>query len=373
MRKIMLSLLAVLACSGRARASDIVSSTLRAPNPGALQMFHYVPESLTPGAALVVVLHGCSQDADSYVELSGWQTLADTHGFALLAPQQSESNNPGTCFNWFENADNARDQGEALSIHNMAAQLLADFDLDRERVFVTGLSAGGYMTTAMLASYPEVFAAGAVVAGGPYGCADSANTAFSCMSGSVTKAGADWAELVTSKTDHQGDYPRLSVWHGQADGIVSASNADELVKQWTALHGLAVSGADEDELTGHRRLRYGSPPVVELILIAGMGHAVAVDPQVCGAAGPYASDVGVCSSLEIARFWGLVGPDDGPGGGPGGGDDGDAGAGKSDGSGGCSLTTHSPGNLAVLMLVLGGFLFFVFVLGRRRSGPRSRS
>ncbi len=129
------------------------------PNPGALAAKFHVPNGLEEGAPLVVVLHGCTQTAAGYDYHSGWSRLADEAGFALLFPEQQRANNPNLCFNWFLPGDARRGSGEALSIRQMIETMVATHGLDRTRIFITGLSAGGAMASAMLASYPEVFAA----------------------------------------------------------------------------------------------------------------------------------------------------------------------------------------------------------------------
>ena len=99
------------------------------------------------------------------------QHLADRHGFALLLPEQQRTNNPNLCFNWFVPDDIRRDGGEA-AVHSSDDRGNGLTHRHRSRpCLVTGLSAGGAMTAVMLATYPEVFAGGAIIAGLPYGCA----------------------------------------------------------------------------------------------------------------------------------------------------------------------------------------------------------
>src|SRR5215217_7426775 len=116
-------------------------------NPGSLRMFAYVPDDLARTPAVVVILHGCLQTAAGYDYGAGWSTLADRYGFALLLPEQQTTNNPQRCFNWFQREDSTRDQGEALSIRQMVEYMSQTYGVDPRRVFVTGLSAGGAMTS----------------------------------------------------------------------------------------------------------------------------------------------------------------------------------------------------------------------------------
>ncbi|MFL5168536.1 MAG: alpha/beta hydrolase family esterase, partial [Microvirga sp.] len=114
-------------------------------NPGNLRMLEYVPATLAERPPLLVVLHGCTQTAAGYDHGAGWTELADRHGFALLFPEQKPENNPQRCFSWFEPADVRRDGGEAASIRQMVARMVAAHGVDRRCIFITGLSAGGAM------------------------------------------------------------------------------------------------------------------------------------------------------------------------------------------------------------------------------------
>jgi poly(hydroxyalkanoate) depolymerase family esterase len=303
--------------SGFARRSAAVDRLSDAPaarsNPGALRGRCYVPDGLETGAPLVVVLHGCTQDAAVYDAGSGWSALADRHGFALLYPEQVRANNPMLCFNWFQADDIARGRGEAASIAAMVHAMQAAHGLDPARTFVTGLSAGGAMTMVMLATYPELFAAGAVLAGVAYGCADSVSDAFECMAGRGRGSdGAVLARNVRRASPHAGPWPRLQVWQGSADTTVVPGNADGIVKQWAALHDLHSKADRYDEVAGFPRrtwLGADGTALVEHLSITGMAHGVPVAARgedAVGKAGAHMLEVGLSSTLQIADFFGIA-------------------------------------------------------------------
>jgi feruloyl esterase len=302
-----------LALASQASAGTLQQVTSFGTNPGNLLMFRYVPTSLPAGAPLVVVLHGCSQSASAYLTGSGWGTLADTYGFSLVLAEQQSSNNSSKCFNWFEPGDQARGQGEVRSIISMVDHMVLNVGSDPNRVFVTGLSAGGAMTAVLLATHPDVFKGGAIMAGIPHKCATSSSTAFSCMNPGVNKTPAQWGDLVRAASSHAGPWPVVSIWHGTSDTTVRPMNADELLEQWTNVHGVDTT-VDATATVGNgtrREYRDGSGNVrVETWLITGMGHATANDPGTavgqCGAAGSFFSDQNVCSSFQAGVRWGII-------------------------------------------------------------------
>lgn len=288
-------------------------------NPGQLRMFAYVPDRLKSSPALIVVLHGCLQDAAGYDFGAGWSTLADRYGFALLFPEQQAANNPQRCFNWFRRDHNERGHGEALSIRQMVEHMIVTHGVDRSRVFVTGLSAGGAMTSVMLATYPEVFAGGAIIAGIPYRCANGLQEALRCMFQSQIRSARAWGDLVRAASPHRGPWPRISVWHGIDDRTVTAINAAQIIRQWTDVHGLPETPSRTEIVDGHPRRVWENArgeAVIEDYLIEGMDHgapiAVSTGDQRHGAAGPYLLDVGISSSYHIAKFWGVTAEEPAP-------------------------------------------------------------
>ena len=282
-------------------------------NPGNLRAWLHVPDALAPSPALVVVLHGCTQTAAGYDHGAGWSSLADAEGFVVLYPEQQRANNPNGCFNWFVPADTARGSGEALSIKQMIDTAVSRCGIDPEQIFITGLSAGGAMASVMLAAYPETFAAGAIIAGLPYGIAATVPQAFERMRGEGGKRGADLSAHVRAASDHEGPWPVVSVWHGSADATVNPANADLIVQQWLPLHDVRGPGT-RDVVDGQARTswrdRHGRV-VVEQYTLARMGHGTPLatrGPDGCGAAGPFMLEAGISSTRHIARSWGLLGP-----------------------------------------------------------------
>jgi feruloyl esterase len=278
-------------------------------NPGNLTMYSYRPDGLPSGAPLVVALHGCTQTANDYFTNSGWRKYADLWRFALVLPEQKSANNSSTCFNWFEPGDIGRGGGEALSIKQMVDYAATSYGVDRARVFVTGFSAGGAMTSVMLATYPDVFAGGAIVAGIPYRCSTSLTTAFSCMNPGVDKTPSAWGDLVRGAYSYSGRRPSVQIWHGTSDTTVAAANATELRDQWTNVLGLSQAPTSTSSLPGGVSLEvYGSG--VRVYRVSGMTHAAPVDPgsatEQCGTAGTYYKDT-ICSPYHAARVWGLDG------------------------------------------------------------------
>lgn len=308
-----LAILFTLLPPGTAPAAALVEVTSFGTNPGNLKMFKYVPTGLSSNKPLVVLLHGCTQTAASYDDESGWVKYADAWQFALVFAQQQSSNNSSSCFNWFESGDYARGAGEALSIKQMTDKMKTDHGSDAARIFVSGLSSGGAMAAVMLATYPDVFAGGSIVAGVPYKCATGLSQGFSCMNPGVNKTPAQWGDLVRGAySAYSGPYPKVSIWHGTSDTTVHPVNATESMEQWTNVHGTDQIADVEDTVKGYPHKVYRNASgvgVVETYMITSMGHGTPVDPGTaadqCGTAGAFMLDVNICSTYFTARFFGL--------------------------------------------------------------------
>jgi poly(hydroxyalkanoate) depolymerase family esterase len=294
-------------------ASPLSETTGFGANPGDLRMFSFVPENPPKTPALVVVLHGCTQSASGYDIGTGWSALAERYGFALLMPEQKLSNNPNGCFNWFQPEDITRERGEAASIRQMIEQMVTSVGVDRKNIFITGLSAGGAMTSVMLATYPEVFKAGAIIAGLPYGIASNVQEALKGMFRSPPHPADALGDLVRKASTHKGPWPKLSVWHGSADRTVHPSNANEIVKQWLDVNHLPAAPMAETTVDGYpHRVWWNADgeTIVESYTITNMAHGTPLgaseDDERYGIEGAFLLEAGISSSYHIANFFGLT-------------------------------------------------------------------
>ena len=257
-------------------------------------MFEWIPQGLPTNAPVVVVLHGCFAGAPLYDDETGWTMLAERWKVALVFPEQTVANDPTNCFRWWNPEDNTRDSGEALSIKQMVDWTHANHGTDPSRVFVMGHSGGALFTSVMLATYPDVFNAGAIVAGGPYKCGNEGAIAIGidgskppvrggdCVDGSVDKTPQEWGDLARSGyPGYTGPKPRVSIWHGTADTMMSPKNLNELVEQWTNYHGLDQTPAVTDTVKGYPHKVYedgAGNALVESYQLTGQSHGWPYDP-----------------------------------------------------------------------------------------------
>lgn len=317
MRNRLILLFTILTFCAKAQ-NEIIRIKKFGDNPGNLRLNYYKPQNAKTPAPLVVVLHGCTQDADEVARQSGWNKLADQHGFIVLYPEQIFINNMERCFNWFSSRDQKRDKGEPGSVMSMIRYMKNNFSIDTNRIYVTGLSAGGVLTTIMLSVYPEVFDKGAVFAGGPYGAARNVFDAYFAMIGMKAKNQEEWKKCVTKQNPFfKGDYPELAIFHGKKDPVANFNNGRQLAKQWTALHGIdfkkpvlvrKYQGNRDLDLSIYSNSR--GEEVVYFFRVKRCGHRLLVDPGACpnqgGKRGLFSKDKNFHSTYWVADFFGLI-------------------------------------------------------------------
>lgn len=290
-------------------------------NPGGLKMYKYVPADVPPNAPVLFALHACSQTASDY-QKAGWNELADQWKFYVVYPEQQTSNNALGCFNWAgeygDPTNLMRGEGENESIKQMVDKMAADHSIDPNRIYLSGHSGGAAQVALMLATWPDVFAGGAMIAGIPYNCTTTFTEVSTCLNPGIDRTPMEWGDRARAGfPGFSGPYPKVSIWHGTGDSTVRPSNADELLEQWTNVHGIDTTADASGTVDGanHEEYQDGSgTTVVERYLIPGMGHGTPVVPaEGCGTTGAYFLDAGICSARRIGEFFGLDGGSVDPG------------------------------------------------------------
>jgi poly(hydroxyalkanoate) depolymerase family esterase len=261
----------------------------------------YVPGRQHAGRRpLVVMLHGGTQGPDDFAAGTRMNALAEEHGFLVAYPSQCKSANPSLCWNWFKPEDQMRGAGEPSIIAGITSEIVAEHDIDPQRVFVAGLSAGGAMAAVMGATYPEIFAAVGVHSGLPYRSATDVPSAFAAMRGDP---GLQCRPRKTRPTSDRDFRVRTIVFHGDADHIVHPSNAANIVDAQAKTDDSVErakprSSASRTHTRTVTRDKTGTV-VVEHWLIHGSGHAWSGG----SADGTYTDPHGPDASREMLRFF----------------------------------------------------------------------
>jgi len=267
---------------------------------------------------LVLALHGCTQNAKTIADESGWSKLADTYGFYVIYPQQRALNNISSCFNWFENSNILKDKGEVLSMVQMIDYATDSLSIDTSRIFVYGLSAGAIMSVALMADYPDLFNMGAVLAGGPFTPWLNAFNALPAMEKPEDMSSKEFASYVREQNpNYKGKYPRMLIMHGTKDNVVNEQNSYHLIKQWAPLlHTDTVptktvsSFASKPEIV--RKAYCDSTGTEQIIFyeVTNLGHNLMVDPgdspKQGGQTGAFSINAGFFSTYWIAVDFGLI-------------------------------------------------------------------
>lgn len=274
-------------------------------NPGELTASYYQPELVNGDT--VVLLHGCVQNGETLAINSGFLSLAKTHKFNLLVAQQSEKNNIKSCFNWFSKQDTNKNSGELLSLKNIISHYKSV--ADSKRLYVVGISAGGAMTAALLVNYPELFTAGAIIAGLPFPCADNLTKAISCMRQGPAETPQELANFATKKHPTNTKWPRLSVLTSKIDEVVNPKNSLYLAEQWAFLaktpKPTQVIHQPSYKLTQWQNEQ--KQVVIDLIEIDISGHGMTVNPHLKngGTEGLYLLKSELASAKKIIQLWQL--------------------------------------------------------------------
>ena len=270
---------------------------------------------------LVMMLHGCGQNAKDLAKICGMNAIAERDNFLVVYPEQTTEANPLRCWNWFDPKHQAREAGEPSILAAIIEQAVSSHNIDPDRVYVAGISAGAAMAVVMGATYPDLFMAVGVVAGLEFAAATSAVAGL----GAMTRGGPE--------PNHQGllafqamsvglrEKPKrrmpVIVFQGDADRYLNPVNADQVLTQWARTNDYLDGDGDGRILLKQiGELTNGSVPggysfqkstyedragrvLMEKWLIEGLGHAWSGSPS----AGRFADPKGPNASEEMWRFF----------------------------------------------------------------------
>jgi len=273
----------------------------------------YIPSGYVGQAlALLVMLHGCYQNADDFAAGTRMNTLAETGAFLVVYPAQPSSANISRCWNWFRREDQQRGAGEPALLAGLTRQIMATYHVDASRVFVAGMSAGAAMSVILGATYPDLYAAVGVHSGLAYAAAHDLATAYAAMQ----HGGLAPARPESRTSGAMGAPARVVptiVFHGDRDLTVHVVNADHVLTPW-------VQATDERDTTpkpdqrvtvervqvprgyAYTRSIYHDPQgraLMEKWIVHQMGHAWSGgSPR-----GSYSDPKGPNASAEMVRFF----------------------------------------------------------------------
>jgi poly(hydroxyalkanoate) depolymerase family esterase len=273
---------------------------------------------------LVMLLHGCTHDAEDMAAISGMNAVADANRFLVVYPEQSRMANLLKCWKWFNPKHQMRDAGEPSILAAVVEQVCSSHNVDRDRVYVAGVSAGGAMASILAATYGDIFAGAAIFAGAEFKAATSFSEALAAM----TRGGPDpvrqgqlaFEAMRSGLARKNRRRMPVIVFHGTADNRVHPINADQAITQWSktneclaaqhAENGFrlteTVIDAKEPDGYPYRKHIYvdsDARVLMEKWLVEGLGHAWSGSPK----PSKYGDPKGPKASAEIWRFFSEAG------------------------------------------------------------------
>ena len=270
------------------------------------------PRTAGQASALVVMLHGCTQNPDDFAAGTGMNALAREQGFMVLYPEQAQDANPQRCWNWFKHNHQKRGSGEPALIASLAQTLAQQHGIDPRRVYVAGLSAGGAMAAIVATAYPDVFAAAGVHSGLPSGAVGNVAEAMVLMKNGSAR-GAMGRNGLGDRPPVQQAVPTI-IFHGDKDPTVHPRNGEQVLAAVLASQSGnagstpdATAAANVEQGVSPRGRRFTrttyrdatGAPLAEHWVLHGAGHAWSGG----SASGSYTDATGPDATREMVRFF----------------------------------------------------------------------
>lgn len=269
-------------------------------NPAGSRAYKLYIPSRYHGQALplIVMLHGCTQSPDDFAAGTRMNVIAEEQACLVVYPAQPSDANPAKCWNWFRPTDQRRGQGEPSLIAGITRQVMRDYWVDPQRVYIGGLSAGAAAAAVMGATYPDLYAAIGVHSGLACGAANDLPSAF------VAMRQGDLAVGNTSAVLGDGPVVPTIVFHGDRDTTVHPRNSDRVI-------ALSMGTTNTQKMV-HRGRAPGGHAYTRTIHANASGQAIFEHWEIHGAghawsggspSGSYTDPRGPDAAKEMVRFF----------------------------------------------------------------------
>jgi len=278
---------------------------------GAWRYTLYVPNGYDPARRypLVVLLHGCTQDAGDLARGTRIAEHVEREGVLALLPEQPERANAKKCWSWYDAAHQSRDAGEPAIIAGMTARVMREYSVDTSRVHLAGISAGAAMASLVAVAYPERYASLAMHSGLAWRPATDVMAALTAMARGVDGAAQLGAAAYSAMGERARVIPTL-VLHGGRDAVVNPLNGQQAAQQWASTNSRALGGvaltaqATPGETGGYSWTRTchaaaAGPCVVEEWMVPELGHAWSGGSR----DGTFTDERGPDATREMLRFF----------------------------------------------------------------------
>jgi poly(hydroxyalkanoate) depolymerase family esterase len=276
----------------------------------------YVPSGyIGQDVPLVVILHGCTQDPNDIAAGTHMNALAEENIFLVAYPAQAQGANMNKCWNWFKASDQQRGRGEPSLVAGITHQIIDEYNVADDRVYVAGMSAGGAMAAIMAEAYPDLYAAVGVHSGLAPGAAHDMPSAFAAMHQGGPATPRRDVPTATATGESARIVPAI-VFHGDHDKTVHPRNADHLLEHYCTAKTICSQDEEAGGSTPRGTVRQGQVPgghaytratyhdagghvIVERWTVHGLGHAWSGGSF----SGSYTDPKGPDASAEMVRFF----------------------------------------------------------------------
>jgi poly(hydroxyalkanoate) depolymerase family esterase len=168
-----------------------------------------------PVKGLLVMLHGCLQDAASSAYTTAFNRYADENGWAVLYPQVKKNSHPLNCWAWYEE-QNQNGLGQALELMDLIRTVRAEIKLPPSKIALAGLSSGSGLAGILASCFPSEFSALLLHSGPAFASASNAQQAMKVLK-----------EGLAGPIDHQGKACQPQKFSGFV--MLVFGNKDEVV------------------------------------------------------------------------------------------------------------------------------------------------